>query len=277
MEDLGISHALTIISLQAILNLFTDRDENMKTCMTLLMYLCLFLPKITYATELTVSAATSLTNVMLELKDNFEKTHPSVKIYTNFASSSTLLKQIQMGAKVDVFASADMWTMEQGIASNVIKAHSRRIFASNSLALIIPQNATIIPTNATDLLDKFYTRIAIGNVRTVPVGRYAQGALIKQNLWKLLENRFVYGEHVHQVLEYVVRGEVPAGFVYGTDAYRAKGKVKIAFSIETKEKIQYPIGMVASSENKKVAQEFIDYVSSDKARIILEKYGFSNP
>ena len=70
-----------------------------------------------HAAEMTVSGAASLTNAFTELKDMFEKQHPGLKVNVNFAASNPLLKQIQEGAPVDVFASADQATMDKAAAA----------------------------------------------------------------------------------------------------------------------------------------------------------------
>ena len=53
---------------------------------------------------------------------------------------------------------------------------------------------------------------------SVPAGRYTQEALTQAGLWEQLQPKLIMGESVRQVLDYVSRGEVDAGFVYATDA-----------------------------------------------------------
>ena len=90
------------------------------------------------AGEMTVSAAASLTNAFAELKTAFEKSHQGLTVHTNFAASNPLLKQMQEGAPVDVFASADQETMDKAQKARLIKPESRRNFVSNTVVLIVP-------------------------------------------------------------------------------------------------------------------------------------------
>jgi len=229
------------------------------------------------ASEITISAASSLTNAFTQLKAVFEKQNPNTTLYLNFASSNTLLKQIQEGAPVDVYASADQITMNKAVKDKIVLTATRQNFALNGLVLIVPANSKNIPTSANDLLDKKYIHIAIGNIASVPVGRYTKAALVSDDLWEKLYNRFIFAEHVRQVLDYVARGEVDAGFVYTTDAYIAKDKVKIALTMDGHDVVSYPIAVVSDSKNKILAQKFIDFVLSDSGQKVLATYGFVKP
>ena len=95
----------------------------------------------TYAAEMTVSGAASLTNAFTELAGIFEKKHPGLSVNTNYAASNPLLKQIVEGAPVDVFASADQATMDKAGEAKVVDPATRKNFAANDLVLIVPKNS----------------------------------------------------------------------------------------------------------------------------------------
>ncbi|MEW6658697.1 MAG: molybdate ABC transporter substrate-binding protein [Thermodesulfobacteriota bacterium] len=226
------------------------------------------------AQELIVSAAASLTNAMKEVATEFENTHPGVKIVCNFAASGPLLQQIAQGAPVDVFASADQKTMNQAQEKGLINPASRKNFVSNTLVFIAPGKSALPLAGLGDLASPEVKRVALGNPATVPVGRYTQEALAKAGLWETLKPKFIYGESVRQVLDYVSRGEVDAGFVFATDAAIAKGKVKTVAGVQGHQPIIYPLALVAASPQKALAQDFLDFVLSPAAQEIFKKYGF---
>ena len=85
------------------------------------------------AADLTVSAASSLTESFRELGTAYEKAHPGTKVDFNFAASGVLLQQISRGAPVDVFASADETTMDQAQQQDLLAAGTREVFAVNAL------------------------------------------------------------------------------------------------------------------------------------------------
>lgn len=242
---------------------------------TVLFSLCVFL---LYgeglAAEMTVSAAASLTNAFTELKTEFEKSHPGLIVNTNYAASNPLLRQILEGAAVDVFASADQETMDKAANAKVVNPTTRANFAVNDLVLIVPKGDSK-PNKLADLLN--VERIAIGNPDSVPVGRYAKASLEKAGLWDKLQSKYIQAASVRQALDYVARGEVDAGFVYGTDARQLADKVEIALIIEGNDRVSYPIAVAFTGNNQQAGQEFINYVLSPAGQQILAKYGFNKP
>ncbi|HUH87976.1 MAG TPA: molybdate ABC transporter substrate-binding protein [Pusillimonas sp.] len=229
------------------------------------------------AAGLTVSAASSLTNAFRELAPLYEAQHPQTKIQLNFAASGALLQQIAKGAPVDVFASADQVTMIQAQEQGLIKADQRRNFVSNSLVVIVPLQSRAAPASLDDLTTPAFQRVAIGLPASVPVGRYTKSTLEKVGLWAAIEPKMIGSQNVRQALDYVARGEVDAGFVYGTDAAMMADKVRVSFTVPTEAPILYPIAPVAGSSNAEAAQSFVEFVSSDEAAAVLAKYGFGKP
>ncbi|MEN6485689.1 MAG: molybdate ABC transporter substrate-binding protein [Syntrophobacteraceae bacterium] len=229
------------------------------------------------AEELIVSAAASLTNAFGEIATKFEAANPGVKVVTNFGASGALLQQIDKGAPVDVFATADQKTMNDAAEKKLIDPGTRKDFARNGLALVVPRGNAAKVASLKDLARKEITRIAVGNPQTVPAGRYAKEALTHEGLWDELTPRYVLGESVRQVLDYVSRGEVDAGFVFTSDAAAAKGKVEVAAGVGNHSPILYPIAGVASAEKKALARKYIDYVLSAEGMAVLAGFGFEKP
>lgn len=229
------------------------------------------------AAEVTVSAAASLTNAFREMGPAFEATHAGTKVQLNFGASGALLQQIAKGAPVDVFASADSETMNEAERQQLVKPGSRVDFASNSLVVIVPNDAPTIPRSLADLNAPGIKRVAIGLPASVPVGRYTKAALEKALLWPAIQAKMIGAQSVRQALDYVARGEVDAGFVYATDAAIMADKVKVAFAVPGDTPLLYPIAPVAGAPNPAAAQQFIAYVSSPAGQAALAKYGFGKP
>lgn len=229
------------------------------------------------AAELTVSAASSLTNAFNELGPAFEAAHPGHKVLLNYGASGALLQQLGKGAPVDVFASADQETMDQAQAQGLVKAAQRRNFASNTLVVVVPAASAKAPAALADLDQAAYPRIAIGLPASVPVGRYTKGVLEAAGLWAAMEPKLIGANNVRQALDYVARAEVDAGFVYATDAALMPAKVKVAFTVPTRSPILYPVAPLAASPNAALAQRFVEYLASAPAQAVLAKYGFGKP
>lgn len=241
----------------------------------LLAALACSLPLLAGAQQLTVSAAASLTEAFKDIGPRFEAARPGVTVRFNFAASGVLVQQIVQGAPVDVFASADQDTMDRGVAQKAIAADTRRDFASNALVLVTPADGAV--QRVADLALPAVQRIAVGKVASVPVGRYTQQALGSAQLWSALSPKLVFADNVRQVLDYVARGEVEAGFVYRTDAAIAGSKVRVAATLGGHTPITYPAAVVADSRQPALARDFVAFLGSAEAQAILAKYGFGKP
>jgi molybdate transport system substrate-binding protein len=232
-------------------------------------------PTIAVPEAITVSAAASLTEAFTDIASQFEKKNPGTNVSLNFGSSGSLRMQIDGGAPVDVFASADEKQMDMLGNKALIMNSSRKDFTHNSLVLIVPANSTLNITRIQDLTDPKVQRIGIGNPDTVPVGNYTRTALTEAGLWSQLVNKTIPGEDVRQVLTYVERGEVDAGFVYSTDAKSAQpGTIKVVSNVSVGIPITYPIAVVSSSNHQATAQKFVDFVNSPEGQEILKQDGF---
>lgn len=229
------------------------------------------------AQQITVSAAASLTDAFKELGAKFEAARPGATVRFNFAASGALLQQVSQGAPVDVFASADQETLNRAADRKLIDADTRRNFATNSLVLIEPARGGAGLKALQDLRGPAVKKIAIGKVATVPVGRYTRQALEAASLWVPLEPRFVQADNVRQVLDYVSRGEVEAGFVYRTDAAIFGDRVRIVLTPTGNAPVSYPVAVVSDSRQKVLARDFVAFLLTDAAQQTLARFGFGKP
>jgi molybdate transport system substrate-binding protein len=229
------------------------------------------------AGDLHVSAAASLTNAFRDIAARYEAQHAGTKVLLNFGASGALLQQMAKGAPVDVFASADMETMDAAEKQGLVAGAERRNFARNSLVVIVPRDSRLALGRLQDLGQPAVRKIAIGNPASVPVGRYTQRALEAAKLWPALSARAINTQNVRQSLDYVARGEVDAGFVYGTDAAVMKDRVKAAFEVPLDVAIAYPVARTAAAADPAEAQRFVGFVLSPAGQAVLAQYGFRRP
>lgn len=223
--------------------------------------------------ELTVSAAASLKESLEEITALYSQVNPKVAIRNNWGGSGNLQQQIINGAPVDIFIAAAAKQMDELQKKGIIVADTRRNLLSNRLVLIVPRDQD----NVIKLQDlaKVNGRIAIGDPRSVPVGEYTEQALTKLELWQDLQPKFVLGNNVRQVLQFVESGNAQAGIVYATDAQNSS-KVKVVQVIDAKlhQPIIYAIAILPKSINQSIAKSYVEFLSSDSAQTIFEKYGF---
>ena len=228
--------------------------------------------------DVVILAAASLKNALDDASAAWTKqTGKSTKI--SYAASSALARQVEAGIPADIFISADVPWMNHVAERNLIKAPSRSDFLGNQIVLIAAKDSKI------DLkIDKGFGlraalgndgRLAMGNVDSVPAGKYGKAALESLGVWSSVADRVAQAENVRMALTLVSRGEAPLGIVYKTDA-ASDPNVRIvgAFPDGTHPPIIYPMALLAGSTNPD-AQAFVDYLKSPAARPFFEKQGFT--
>jgi molybdate transport system substrate-binding protein len=225
---------------------------------------------------ITVSAAMSLKNAFEEIGALFEK-QKGIKVYFNFGASGDLIRQIAGGAPVDVYASAAQKDMDVAEGREIIVTSSKRMFASNSIVLIVPRDSKLGLNAFGDLSSDKVGRIAICNPKTSPAGVYAEDVLRYYKAGGKVADGIVFGENVRQVVDYVARNEVDAGIVYATDVLlRARDVKTVMTAAKASHKpVIYPIAVVKASSNVAAGKAFIDVVLSREGQAILKKHGFS--
>jgi molybdate transport system substrate-binding protein len=225
--------------------------------------------------ELIVSAAVSLKDAFTEL-GRLHEAQTGARVRFNFGASGILQKQIEQAAPVDVFASAGARQMDELAATGLILADTRRDFARNQLALVVPADAQTPFDSFEQLATPRVRRIAVGNPKTVPAGQYTEQLLTNLKLWEGLQTKLVLAEDVRQVLDYVARGETEAGVVYVSDVAAAQGKVKLAARApaELHAPILYPIAVVRDTKQADEARAFVAFVVSPAGQSVLARYGF---
>ncbi|MDX1388325.1 MAG: molybdate ABC transporter substrate-binding protein, partial [Acidobacteriota bacterium] len=166
--------------------------------------------------DVAVSVAASLAPAFAEIARSYGERHPERTIRINTAASGILARQIEQGAPVDLFLSASPVEIDRLDRRNLLDPESITPIARGSMVLVVPVGSSP-PAGLVGLVDPVVERIAIGNPETVPQGRYAREALIRAGIWDRIRDRLVLGESAHQVLNYVVSGEVDAALVYNSD------------------------------------------------------------
>jgi len=225
---------------------------------------------------LTVSAAASLTDCMTEIQTAFNEQYPQVTITDNFGSSGSLQQQIEQGAPADIFISAGKKQMTALKDGGLMVDESIKDILQNQLVLVVPSVSTATIDSFEKLADASIAKIAIGDPDSVPAGKYAQQVFQNLNIADSISGKLVLAKDVREVLSWVETGNVDAGVVYTTDALNNdKVKVCATASEGSHDPIVYPVGIVKASTNQEAAKAFVDFLSTDTAKEIFTKYGFT--
>ncbi len=228
---------------------------------------------------LTVFAAASLTDAFTEIGGAFKAAHPNAVITFNFAGSQQLRTQIEQGAPADIFASANSAEMDSLIADGFIEKGASQIFLTNRLVVILPSNNPAGLEKLEDLARPGIKLVLADG--DVPVGEYARLALDQMTgpfgsgfKDEVLANVVSNEDNVKQVVAKVQLGEADAGIVYTSDAVAEPELKSIEIPADLNVTAQYPIAPLIRSNRSELAKEFIAYVLSADAQMILKKWGF---
>jgi molybdate transport system substrate-binding protein len=226
------------------------------------------------ADDLTVFAAASLTDALKEIGAAYEKTSGD-KIAFNFAASGTLELQIRHGGPADIFFSADEAKMDDLAKDGLLEPDTRRDLLGNTLVVVVPADSGLNLTSAAGLADAKVKKIALGQVKIVPAGTYAEEYLKKIGIWDQVQARVVPQENVRAVLGAVETGNVDAGIVYKTDALLSK-KARIAYEVPAADgpAIVYPAALVKGTKHADAAKKFLAYLGSPDALAVFTRDGF---
>ncbi|WOO87269.1 molybdate ABC transporter substrate-binding protein [Mollicutes bacterium LVI A0039] len=210
-----------------------------------------------------VQAAASMQNALSEIEDNFENSGFDIEI--NYGGSGMLVTQIQEGAPADIFISASIDNFEALKKTNSLVEET--ILVDNQLVLITAKNSSI------STLAEANT-IAIGTPQSVPAGAYALEVIDYLGVEAATKDKLVQAKDVTEVLTYVETGNADVGFVYNTDMI-ASSEVKVIDEYDNTmhSPISYPLGLLTDDP---AARAFYEYLQSNEAISIFEKYGFTN-
>ncbi len=231
--------------------------------------------------DLIVFAAASMTESLGEVKKLYEEANPNVNVVLNLDSSGTLKSQISEGADADVFISASSKQMNEldkekdtYNANAAIDSATRFDLLENQVTLAVKEDSNKGITSFEDINTDKVETIALGNA-DVPVGQYSEELLKKMDMWEAIQGKISFASNVKEVTAWVSEGAVDCGIIYSTDAKAAGLKIiDSADSDMFEKKIIYPAAMVEGSKNSEEAKKFLDFLKSDQAKAVFDKYGF---
>lgn len=225
--------------------------------------------------ELRVFAAISLTDALGEIGAAFTE-ESGVKVYYNFAASTTLQRQLQAGASADIFISASPHQVQELETEGLLETAPRHDLLTNRLVLVSNRTAGHRVETLETLTGADISRIAIGHPDIVPAGLYAKEALTHFGLWETLQPKLIFGLDVRATLAYVAAGNVDVAIVYRTDITVAEGiEVLYTFPESVHTPIVYPAVVLKRSQRQPVARRFMVHLRSEASSAVFEKHGFT--
>jgi molybdate transport system substrate-binding protein len=224
-----------------------------------------------------VAAAVSLTEVLETASRRYEQTTGD-RVVLNFAASNVLSRQIEAGAPVDVFVSADASQMERLVVRDLVARDTLADLLANQLAVVTPSRRGLRSPAPGGLLHPAVRRIALGDPAAVPAGIYARRWLERLGLWERVESRVVPSGSVRAALAAVEAGNADAAVVYLSDV-RTSRAIDVAYvvPIEQAPPIVYPAAVMARRPAGDRARRYLAWLRSAEATPIFTAAGFTRP
>ena len=244
-------------------------------------------------TTVTLFAAKSLNTVMEDLIAAYQETHPNVKIVGSYDSSGTLMTQIEEGAACDVFFSAAQKQMNQLEQDGLLVDGTRHNVVNNQVCVVTYKGSNTAVTGLEDLSKAGSLALADGSV---PVGKYTRQALVNVGILNEAEDvskittqevsEALGGIEINEcanvgaVTSAVAEAANEAGTVYYSDTYGYEDKLEILEKVpyDLTGNVIYPIAQVVNKEadelQQQAAKEFVEYLVSEDAKTVFDKYYF---
>ena len=222
--------------------------------------------------RLMVFAATSLTDALTELGREFEA-QSNVRPSFSYGGSQALAQQITRGAPADVFISAGPFPVDFLISKDQAEPEILNLLTNKLVIVVRPDNDRL--TAMKQLASEMVERIAIASPDLAPAGQYARESLKFLGLWEAIQDKLVTGPDVRATLTYVGTGNADVALVYRTDAMTTDDvKILDIVPTESYSQITYPAVIPRRSERKGGANEFLEFLQSDRATMIFRRHGF---
>ena len=243
---------------------------------------------------LNVFAAASMTETLTEIQKMYKEVAPNVTLVFNFDSSGTLKTQIQEGADCDIFISAAQKQMDQlDETDGLVVDGTRHNVVNNQVCLVTYKGSNTEVTSLENMSKASSIALADGSV---PVGKYTRQAMVNAGILDAVDDvstiptatvsEALGGVEINEcanvgaVTSAVAEGSNEVGTVYYSDTYGLEDRLEILQIIpyDLTGDVIYPVAQVQNAEAEELestaAKEFVDFLITDDAKTIFQKYYF---
>lgn len=215
--------------------------------------------------RLLVFAAASQKDALEEIGKEYEK-QCACKVAYSFAATSTLARQVEAGARADVFISANQAWIDWLEIKGSLSANESIVIAGNRLVIASKSETK----DGFNILSR--DRFAMADPQSVPAGIYAREALQHMGLWQSVKSKAVFAENVRVALKQIERGDLLSGITYQSDLHgQKKLHIHYLFPKDSHTPIRYLAGITKQSDE---AKRFVNFLTSETAQEIFIRFGF---
>lgn len=230
-----------------------------------------------HADEISVAVAANFTAPMQLIAAGFEK-QTGHKVQAAYGATGKFYAQIKNGAPFEVLLTADEETPARLIKENAAVAGSQFTYAIGKLVLWSAKSAIVDGAGAV-LKNGGFDHLAIANPKLAPYGAAAVEVMKTLDVYEAVQPKIVAGESIAQTYQFVSTGNALLGFVALSQVLK-DGKVEGSAWI-VPSKLYAPIRQDAvileRGKGKPAAQALMKYLKSDKAKAVIQSFGYALP
>lgn len=225
--------------------------------------------------ELNVAAAADLAPAFTELGRSFEQS-TGIKVVFSFGSSGTLAKQIENGAPMDIFASANIAYVDGLEQKGLIIQETKALYGRGRITIWMNADSPLRIEKLDDLARPEVRKVAIANPEHAPYGTAAREALQSAGVWNAVQPKCVFGENVRQTLQYAETGNVDVAIVALSLSVQSKGRW-VLIPQDLHKPLDQALAVIKSTKREQQARQFAVFINSLQGRQVMRKYGFILP
>ena len=227
------------------------------------------------ADALLVSTAASVAPALREVAARYRE-HSGTVVQLNVGSSGALAQQIEQGAPVDLFVSANTEFVDELEDGGLLLPDTRALYARGELVLWTPADSPLRIERLEDLAQSEVRRIAIANPEHAPYGTAAREALQTAGVWQAIQPKLVIGGDVRQAFQYAVTGNVDVALIA-----RSLTQQETRHGVPVPQALHHPLdqalAVVRDTQHPGEARAFAAFLVGPEGRAILARYGFAAP
>ena len=230
-----------------------------------------------HADAISVAVAANFTAPMQQIATAFEK-ETGHKVQAAYGATGKFYAQIKNGAPFELLLSADDVTPARLIKERAAVAGSPFTYAIGKLVLWSAKPAIVDEAGAV-LKNGDFNHLAIANPKLAPYGAAAVEVMKALGVYDAVQPKLVTGESIGQTHQFISTGNALLGFVALSQVLKDGKMDGSAWIVPAKlyAPIRQDAVILERGKGKPAAVALMQYLKSDKAKTVIQSFGYAMP